>query len=69
MLPLPAIREVRREQHVEMEISERALERHEPNALENDVAPRIGQDLFLDPIAAVSGRVVNPICRNARRDL
>ena len=42
---------------------------HEANALENDVPPRIGQDLFLDPIAAVNGRVVNPICRNARRDL
>ena len=60
---------MRREQHVQVEIRERALERDEPHALQHDVAPRIGQDLLLDPIAAVSGGVVNPIRWNAGRHL
>ena len=63
------VREVRGEQDVQTEIGERALERHETHALEDDVAPGISQDLFLDPIAAVGGSVLNPVCRNAGRDL
>jgi hypothetical protein len=52
-----------------MEISQRALERYEPHALQHHVAPGIGQDLLLDAISAVSRGVVNPIGRNAGRDL
>ena len=59
-----AVGQVRGEDHVEVEICERASERHEPHALQHDVAPRIGQDLFLDAIAAVNGRVANLVCRH-----
>ena len=64
-----AVGQVRRQQHVQTEVSQRALERHETDALQHDVAPRIGQHLLLDSIAAVEGRVANPIRRNAGRHL
>ena len=64
-----AVGQVRGEDHVEAEIRERALERHEPHALQRDVAKRIGQHLFLDAIAAVNGRVANLVRRYAERDL
>ena len=64
-----AVGQVRGEDHVEAEIRERAPERHEPHALQHDVAPRIGQHLFLDAIAAVNGRVANLVRRHAERDL
>ena len=57
------------QQHVQAEISQRALERHETDALEHHVAPWVGQHLFLDPIATINGRVPNPIRRNAGRHL
>ena len=64
-----SVGEVGRQQHVQPEVSQRALERHETDALEHDVAPGIGQDLLLDPIATINRRVPNPIRRNARRHL
>ena len=60
-----SVGEVRSEQHVQAEISQRALKRHETDALEHHVAPRIGQDLLLDSIATINGRVPNPVGRNA----
>ena len=64
-----SVGEVGSEQHVQAEISQRALERHETDALEHHVAPGIGQYLLLDSIATINGRVPNPIRRNARRHL
>jgi hypothetical protein len=63
------VRKVRGEQHVQVEVGQRALERYEAYALQDDVSPRVGQDLLLDPIASVPRRVVNSIRRNAGRDL
>ena len=34
---------MRRQEHVQVEVSERALERDEPHALQYDVAPWIGR--------------------------
>ena len=52
-----AICEVRRQQYVQTEIRQRTFERHETYPLENDVAPWIGQDLFLDPVTTISGGI------------
>src|SRR5687767_4990217 len=60
-----SVGEVRREKHVQAEISQRALKRHETDALQHHVAPRIGQDLLLDSITTINGRVANPVGKNA----
>ena len=64
-----SVGEVGSEQHVQAEISQRALERHETDALEHHVAPRIGQYFLLNAIATINGRVPNPIGKNAWRHL
>ena len=50
---------------MQTEIGQRTLERHESDALDNHVAPGIGQDLFLDPVATINGGIPNSIRRNA----
>jgi hypothetical protein len=64
-----AVREMRCEQHIESEIRQLALKRHESDALQDHVTPRICQDFFLDPVPAVSRGVVNAIRGNAGRHL
>jgi hypothetical protein len=54
-----SVGEMGRQQHVQTEISQCALERHETDTLEYDVAPRIGQHLLLDSIATINGCVAD----------
>jgi hypothetical protein len=61
--------EVRCQEDVQAEISKRALERHETNPLRQHVAPGVGQYFLFDAIPSITGRVVNPIRRNAWRHL
>ena len=49
-----------------MVVLELALERHKAGALEDDVALRVGQDVLLDPVAAVGVGVGQVVERDAR---
>ena len=64
-----SVGEVGSEQYIQAVISQRALERHETDALEHHVAPRIGQYLLLNAIATINGRVPNQIRKDAWRHL
>ena len=64
-----SVGEVGSEQHVQTEISQRALKRNETDALEHHVAPGIGLYFLLNAIATINGRVPNAISKNPWRHL
>src|SRR5678816_4089712 len=64
-----SVGEMGSQEHVQAEISQRALQWHETDALEHHVAPWIGDNFLLDAIATIIGGVPNPIGQNAWRQL
>ena len=60
------VREMRREQRVAAIVREFALQRLETDSLQDDVAIRIAENFFVDPVAAVKAGVGELEDRDAR---
>ena len=63
-----AIRQMGRQQRIETVVGQRALQRHEADSLQYDIAVRIGEDFFLDPVASLHFCVRQLVNRNSRLD-
>ena len=63
-----AIRQMGRQQSVQAIVGQRALQRDEADPLQHDIAVRIGEDFFLDPVTSLQFCVSEFVNRNARLD-